>query len=167
MIVRWTATRALTASLSHAPWPSPGTKLRNVWERQRPMSLRPAQQLVSCFGRIYSRHEVLTQGISSGNRNVFTNTPDADIIMCFIIYEYTASCVHIELCRYSIHFVTWRIYSSPLLIRPPRHRPPGLYGRIFIAIAFSNTNYLSSAATRLAWPIVKVGWSIFPSSANR
>ena len=66
-----------------------------------------------------------------------------------------------------IHSATWCIYSSPLLIRSPRHRPPGLYGKIFIVIALSNTNYVSPAATRLMWPMVRVGWRIFPSSANR
>ena len=55
-------------------------------ERQRPMSLRSAQQLVSCFGRIYSHLEVLTQGISSGNRNVFTNTPSVEIVMYVYYY---------------------------------------------------------------------------------
>ena len=59
---------------------------------------RPAASI-----HIYSHLEVLTQGISSGNRNVFTNTPNADIVMCIIIYEYTARCVHIELCRYFIY----------------------------------------------------------------
>ena len=48
-------------------------------------------------------------------------------------------------------------YSSRLLIRPPRHRPPGLYGQIFIAIAFCNTKYVSPAATRLTWAMVRVG----------
>ena len=98
-----------------------------------------AATFVSCFGRIYSHLEVLTQG----NRNVFINTPNADIVMCIIIYEYTARCVHIELCRYFIYSATWRICSSPLLIRPPRHQPPGLYGHNLIAIAFPNTHYLS------------------------
>ena len=118
---------------------------------------------------IYSHLDVLTHGISSGNRNVFTNTPNADTITCIITYEYTARCVHIELFRYfkNIYSATWRIYSSPCLIRPPSHRPPGFYGHIFIAIAFSNTNYLSPAATRLMWPMVRIGWSIFLSSANR
>ena len=84
---------------------------QHVPERQRPMSVRSAQQLVSCFGRIYSHLEVLTQG----NRNVFINTPNADIVTCIIICEYTARCVHIELCRYFIYSATWRIYSSPFL----------------------------------------------------
>ena len=51
-------------------------------------------------------------------------------------------------------------------MRPPRHRPPGLYGHIIIAIAISNINYVSPAATRLTWPMIRVGWRIFPSSAN-
>ena len=58
------------------------------------------------------------------------------------------------------------IQSSPSYTAP-RHRPPGLYGHIFIAIACSNTNYVSPAATRLMWPMIRVGWRIFPSSAYR
>ena len=92
---------------------------QHVPERQRPMSLRSAQQRVSCFGRTYSHLEVLTQGISSGNRSVFTNTPNADIVMCIIIYEYTARCIHIELCRYFII-----LCNLTLIQESPTYRPP-------------------------------------------
>jgi len=74
MIVRQTVTRAWTASLCHAPRPSSGTKLRNVYwsasDRCR-FDQRSNLSLVSA-GRIYSH---------SFNWIVFTNTPNADMNM--------------------------------------------------------------------------------------
>ena len=67
--------RAWTASLCHAPWPSSGTKLRNMYwsasDRCR-FDQRSDLPLVSA-SRIYSH---------SFNRIVFTNKPNADITMC-------------------------------------------------------------------------------------
>ena len=88
MIVRRTATRARTASRCHAPRTSPGTKLRN---RYGSVSGRcrfdQSSNLFIVLTSIYSHLDVLTHGISSGNRVVFTNTSNADITMC-ILYIY-------------------------------------------------------------------------------
>ena len=102
------------------------TQHQLVWERQRPMSPRSAQQIVSCFGRIFSHLEVLTHGISSGNRIVFINTPKADIIMCISVYECTVRCVHIELCRYlyTVQHDAYTVFpfsSAIRIIRPHFH----------------------------------------------
>ena len=85
-----------------------------------------------------------------------------------IIYTTTQRDVYILNFAVTLHTLQLDAHTVvPFLYGPPHHRPPGLYGHIFIAIAFSITNYLSPVATRLTQPMVRVGWRIFHSSANR
>ena len=53
----------------------------------------------------------------------------------------------------------------PFLLGPLLLRPPVLCGHVFTALAFSNTNYPSSAATRLTRPTGRVARRIYPCSA--
>ena len=98
-------TCARSLSLCHGPPRSPCKTLRNInmlWERQRPMSPQSAQQLVSCFDRIYSHLEVLTQEYDRAPRTCLqTHRTLISSCVFIIIYEYTVRCVHI--CRYFIY----------------------------------------------------------------
>ena len=72
--------------------------------------------------------------------------------MYIIIYTTTQRDVYI--LNFAITLYTLQLDAHtvvPFLYGPPHHRPQGLYGDIFIAIAFFNTNYLSPAATRSKW----------------
>jgi len=40
-----------------------------------------------------------------------------------------------------------------------------LCGNVFIALAFTDTKYLSPVATWLMWPIARVAGRVYPSSA--
>ena len=156
MIVRRTATRAWTASLGNAPRPSPGTKLRNMYWSASDRCL--FNQRSNCL--LFRSHLFTPQSADPGNRKVFTNTPNADIIMCISIFEYGTQRDLYYILNFTDTLCTLQLdayIQLSLFIRPPRHLSPGLYGHIFIAIAFSNTNCLSPAATRLMWPVVRVG----------
>ena len=105
-----------------------GTKLRNTYgsaSDQCRFDQRRNLSLVSA-GRIYSHLEVLTQGISSGNRIVLTNTPNADITMCIIyiyiyiyIYEYTARCIHILNFAVTLYTLQFEAYTVVAFLYGP------------------------------------------------
>ena len=75
--------------------------------------------------------------------------------MCVIVN--TKRDMYIWNCAVTLYTLQLDAYNSLLLIRLPRYRPPGLYGHIFIAIAFCNTNYVLPAATRLTWAMIRIG----------
>ena len=128
MIVRQTATRARTASLT------------------TPHDSRPIKHYPTCTGAPATDVASIDAGIWSGNRSVFTNTPNADIIMC-LLYTTTQRDVYILNFADTLYTLQLDAFTVVpfLVIWPLRHRSSGLYGHIFIAIAFFNINYLSPA----------------------
>ena len=138
------------------------------------MSLRSVQQLVTCFDRphLFTPRSANPGNIIGQHYRVYKH---AERWYNHMYYKYIYIYIYMNTQRdvYILNFAD-TLYTLQLdayrvvpFIRPPCHRPPGLYGHIFIAISFSNTNYVSPAATRLTWPMIRVGWRIVPSSANQ
>ena len=92
---------------------------QHALERQRPMSLRSAQQVVSCFGRPH----LFTP--RSFKRIVFTNTPNADITMrniyiyvCIVsAFRYSQRKLKLSKMRRSLYYISLKLFIIEQLIK--------------------------------------------------
>ena len=170
----------------HAPWSfDRQPQVRGQPVSATPHDSRPVKYYVTCTGApatdvasigaatclLFRPNRFTPRSADPGNmiwlpERVYKHAERWDNYVYYYIYDFTARCVHIELCSYFIYSATWRTYSCPLLI-PPSSSATRIIRRHFHCNTFSNTNYLSPAATRLTQPIVRVRWRIFPSSPKR